>query len=424
MRRKAIFCFALLAIFVLLTIAEAKACIIPPLNNNAKQQGDLIAKNAQGEILGIFDHRLTDVKIIISTLYARVTVTEIFTNNYQEKISASYSFPLPENAIIESKFVMAGEQSTGGHLSLDKESERVLERIDDPQEVADWLNQNRPNQFTQHIPEIAPGEQVLVTISYRDTAFKNTPIIYPTAYSPEGGEEEFSTAGVLRIINPYLLLIGITLFCMFLYLVGTIIRRFIVYYQARNHSRYFVSRITKVLRLNHWPEAINLSRHYTQSPVAKIMTEVFKTLEANAHDTTTLPELCGSARSRAIAKSDAELKRGLRRLKTTGWLALMLGFLGTIISLLEIFQDAVYAEASGLSAVAGGLSESFTIALFGLLIALPAIWAHKYFSSKATIIGLETDKSSWELLDCLLKKRSQESVINQLQSTIYSDCYS
>ncbi len=424
MRRKAIFCFALLSIFVLIIFAEAKALIPPSHKNNARQQGGLAARDANRISLGACEHQLTDVKIINSNLFARVMITEIFRNNYKEKISASYSLPLPENAAVESIRVIGGEQSMASDFYLNKETEKYSEYIDDPQHVASRLNEDRPNQFTQSIHDIAPGEEVEVIITYRDKVFEHTPIIYPTTYSAEGGEESFCTAGVLRKMNPYPLLISCALFFMFLYLLSVIIERFITYASARNQSRHFVSRVGELLRLNQWHEAINLSRHYTQSPVANILTEIFKTIEANPHSDKTLPELCGSVRSRAIAKSDAQLRKGLRTLKMTGWLALMLGCLGTIINLLDIFQGAMYAEGSGISAVAGGISESFMIALFGLIIALPAIWAQKYFTSKATKIGLETDKSSWELLDCLLKKRRQENVINQMQSTIYSDCYS
>jgi biopolymer transport protein ExbB len=424
MRRKAIFCLALLSLFVLLTIAEAKALTPPSLKNNARQQGGLAARDANRTSLGACEHHLTNVKIINSNLFSRVMITEIFRNNYQEKISATYSLPLPETAVIESILVDVDGHTLRSDFYVNKETEQFSESIDDTQEIANRLNENRPNQFTQSIPDLAPGEVVEVIITYRDKVYESPQVVKTTSFSAEAGEEDFSSAGVLRRVNQYIILISCTLFLMFLYLLSAIIERFITYASARNQSRHFVSRVGELLRLNQWPEAINLSRHYTQSPVAKIMTEVFKTLEANPHDATTLPELCGSARSRAIAKSDAELKRGLRSLKTTGWLALMLGFLGTIIGLLEVFQGALYAEGSGISAVAGGISESCVLALSGLIIAVPAIWAHKYFSSKATKIGLEVDISSWELLDCLLKKRRQANVINQLQSTIYSDCYS
>jgi biopolymer transport protein ExbB/TolQ len=424
MRRKTIPCFILLSLFVLLTIAEATACVVSPLKNNARQQGGLAARDTNGVSLGSCEHQLTHVKIINSNLFSRIMITEIFKNILKEKISASYSLPLPEDAAIESILVYAGEQIIKSDFYVNKETEQFSEYIDDSQEIASRLNENRPNQFTQSIPHIAPGEEIELVIIYRDKAYESPQVFHTTAFRAEAGEEDINLAGVYRKMNPYILLIGLTLFCMSIYLLGAIIRRFIIYYSAGSQSRYFVSRITQVLRLNRWQEAINISQFYTQSPVAKIMTEVFHTLEANPHANETLPELCGSARSRAITKSDAELRKGLRNLKTAGWLAIMLGFLGTVISLLDLFQGAIYAEAVGLSAVAGGISDSFMIALFGLMIAVPAIWAHKYFSTKATKIGLEADKSSWELLDCLLKKRCQENALNQMQSTIYSDCYS
>jgi biopolymer transport protein ExbB/TolQ len=420
MRRKAMFCFMLVAILVLIILSEAKACISLPINN-ARQQGELRARTVNGNNLGNCTHQLTEIIISDSNLYSRFDITEVFRNDYKEKISALYSLPLPKNAAVEAISVYTSEKIIASNLLSNHENELYAPSINDSQEVANRLNLYRPNKFTQYIPNLAPGEEVTIVITYFEKAAENTQLS-PARIDTSGGEEEFSGLCVYHIINPYIITIGWSLFFMFLFVLSVIIERSITYALAGIQSRYFMSRAGQFLSLNRLPEAIAVSRSYSKSPVANILTDVFKAIGASPQNDQIIPELCGSARSRAIAGSDAKLRQGLRSLKTTGWLALMLGCLGTIINLLDVCRGAMVAEGAGLSAVAGGIADSFTIAMFGLLIFMPALWAAKFFSFKARKIGLETDKASWDLLDSLLKRRHAERVTRQMYTAIWTDC--
>ncbi len=66
---------------------------------------------------------------------------------------------------------------------------------------------------------------------------------------------------------------------------------------------------------------------------------------------------------------------------------------------------SAWALAAGIGAVAGGISEALIETAFGLLVAIPAVWAFNYFVNKVEAFTIEMDNSSSELIDYFLKKR-------------------
>jgi biopolymer transport protein ExbB/TolQ len=420
MRCKALCCFVLLSSFVLIILAEAKGCPVP-LCNNSRQRGELMSRRGNGAGFEAFEHQLTHVRMIDYASFHRVFVTEIFKSNFRETIHGHYSIQLPQDASINNIDMRIGERRievlynqfspAPDYIGI------IYNHIEDSAEIARLMDKDYPSTFAQPIPHIQPGEEVEISINYFEKVYAGDPIPYPV-----GGEEEFCETGILRKLDYRTTAVGIILMLIALYGLSLIIERLLTFRAAASQSRLFAARVNPILRFNRLSKAVKISGFYPKSPLANIMREVFKTVKDHPQNEHRLSELCGSARSRAIALSDAELRRGLRSLKTAGWLALMAGCLGTIFKLVEVFHSATVVEGLGLSAIAGGIADSFAIALWGLLIFVPAMWGYKYLCSKAAKIGVVNDKASWELLDLLLKRGLQERAARQLPVAIWSDC--
>ena len=62
------------------------------------------------------------------------------------------------------------------------------------------------------------------------------------------------------------------------------------------------------------------------------------------------------------------------------------------------------AKTTGLSAVAGGISEALIATALGLFVAIPAIWVFNYFNGRMEAFSVEMDNSSSELVDYFLKR--------------------
>ncbi|HEU4712600.1 MAG TPA: VIT and VWA domain-containing protein [Pyrinomonadaceae bacterium] len=131
--------------------------------------GSLMALDASGKPKSLCPLKHTDVKAEISGFLSRVTVTQQFENNFNEKIEAVYTFPLPQNAAVDDMTMIVGERTVRGKILEREEAQAVYEGAKARGQVASLLDQERPNIFTQSVANILPGEQVKITISYVET---------------------------------------------------------------------------------------------------------------------------------------------------------------------------------------------------------------------------------------------------------------
>jgi biopolymer transport protein ExbB/biopolymer transport protein TolQ len=100
------------------------------------------------------------------------------------------------------------------------------------------------------------------------------------------------------------------------------------------------------------------------------------------------------------------MKRGLSGLATVGSTAPFVGLFGTVVGIINAFKGIEAEKASGLSAVAGGISEALVATALGLLVAIPAVWAFNYFTNKVEAFDVEMENSSMELINYFLTRRS------------------
>jgi biopolymer transport protein ExbB/biopolymer transport protein TolQ len=64
--------------------------------------------------------------------------------------------------------------------------------------------------------------------------------------------------------------------------------------------------------------------------------------------------------------------------------------------------------SGGLAAIGGGISEALVTTAFGLIVAIPAVWAYNYFSTKIDNLTAEMTYVSKEMIDYLIKGVSGE----------------
>jgi Ca-activated chloride channel homolog len=128
---------------------------------------------SQGEMLVLQDGiklalplKHTDVIGRIDGYLARVTVTQKFVNSSDTTIEAVYTFPLPENAAVDSMIMSIGDRRIKGIIKERGEARAIYEQARRDGKTASLLEQERPNIFTQSVANILKNDTVLVTISY------------------------------------------------------------------------------------------------------------------------------------------------------------------------------------------------------------------------------------------------------------------
>jgi biopolymer transport protein ExbB len=203
-------------------------------------------------------------------------------------------------------------------------------------------------------------------------------------------------------------IVVIILFIMSGWSIGVMIDRWMAYSAARKQSRAFAPAVAGALREGKIDEAIRVAERNKKSHLAKVVTAGL--LEFRAHtDSTEIPGELVEASKRALERTEAivhaELKRGLSGLATIGSTAPFIGLFGTVVGILHAFQDISTNKATGLGAVAGGISEALVTTAIGLFVAIPAVMMFNYLTSRVEAFDVEMDNSSSELIDYFLKRK-------------------
>jgi biopolymer transport protein ExbB/biopolymer transport protein TolQ len=72
------------------------------------------------------------------------------------------------------------------------------------------------------------------------------------------------------------------------------------------------------------------------------------------------------------------------------------------------FTGMAASGSGGLAAIGGGIAEALITTAFGLLVAIPAVWAYNYFTTKIDNLVAEMTYVSKEMIDYLIKGVSGE----------------
>ncbi|MCP5118648.1 MAG: flagellar motor protein MotA, partial [bacterium] len=206
-------------------------------------------------------------------------------------------------------------------------------------------------------------------------------------------------------------LVVVLLFLMSAYSIGILIDRFLAYTAARKQSRQFAPAVAGALREGKLDEAIKIADRYKKSHLAKVVVaglQEFKAHQSGADVPGEEIEASRRALDRAEAITHAELKRGVSALASIAASAPFVGLFGTVVGIINAFQGISTEKSTGLGAVAGGISEALVATAIGLFVAIPAVWAFNYFSTRLEGFDVEMGNSSSELIDYFLK-RSQRA---------------
>jgi biopolymer transport protein ExbB len=97
----------------------------------------------------------------------------------------------------------------------------------------------------------------------------------------------------------------------------------------------------------------------------------------------------------------AGLESGLVWLATVSNVAPLLGFLGTVIGMIQAFQAIEAAGEVEATLVAGGIKVALITTATGLAIAIPINIAHNYFVTRVDRLVLDMEESAQKMVDAL-----------------------
>ncbi|MDG1767179.1 MAG: MotA/TolQ/ExbB proton channel family protein [Flavobacteriales bacterium] len=174
------------------------------------------------------------------------------------------------------------------------------------------------------------------------------------------------------------------------------IERIIYLNMATTNTSKLLASIENALQSGGVAAAKDVCRN-TSGPVASIFYQGLDRSGGSTQDVAKAIEDNGSVEM-------AKLERGLSWISLFIALAPMLGFMGTVIGMIGVFDKIAEANTINASIVAGGIKVALITTVSGLVVAIILQVFYNYILSKIDSIVLDMEESSMDLIDLLYKR--------------------
>lgn len=178
--------------------------------------------------------------------------------------------------------------------------------------------------------------------------------------------------------------------------------------------------------------SISLERYWTLNPTKlapkTLLAQVWSWVKNNQLDATKLRELkqssplgqilaaglSNSKHGRDVMKESIEeaanqvihdLERYIGTLSVIANIAPLMGLLGTVLGMIQVFNAIMLQGTGNTGVLAGGISVALYTTVAGLVVAIPATIAHKYFQRRVDAIVVTFEEEAVKLVDALHSDR-------------------
>lgn len=195
---------------------------------------------------------------------------------------------------------------------------------------------------------------------------------------------------------------------MSIYSLWVMVERYITFTQAKNQSLKLIGALSNVLTRSAYQEAIDVTKKYKNSHLAKVIAAGLLEFEATRRDKRTIdPEISIEAARQGMDRTAmitvAEFKENLGVLATVGATAPFVGLFGTVVGIIRAFEGMA-KSGGGIASVSAGIAEALITTAGGLLVAIPAVWAYNYFQNRVDRFTVEMSNSGSEMSIYFLKE--------------------
>ncbi|MDD3153791.1 MAG: MotA/TolQ/ExbB proton channel family protein [Victivallaceae bacterium] len=169
-------------------------------------------------------------------------------------------------------------------------------------------------------------------------------------------------------------------------------RKTFQFHREEVNVRELMKGLVNVLKRDGFVEAISLCDN-TPGPAARVLTAAIMAYEQGDEDVQ-------HAIDDSCLEEMPKLEAGLNFLGTIGFVAPLLGLLGTVLGMMKAFQTihdiaSVYLSAEQL---AGSINMALITTAAGLAVAIPCYVAYNYLVERVNSISLDMEKAASEIL--------------------------
>ena len=101
----------------------------------------------------------------------------------------------------------------------------------------------------------------------------------------------------------------------------------------------------------------------------------------------------------------ADLERYLNTLGTIAAISPLLGLLGTVFGMIDIFTVIIDAGVGNPGVLAGGISEALVTTAAGLTVAIPSLMFHRHFNDLVSRYALAMEEEALNLVEVIKGER-------------------
>lgn len=175
--------------------------------------------------------------------------------------------------------------------------------------------------------------------------------------------------------------------------VYVFIERFMAVQRALKGKKDFMQKINDFVTKGNLSEAKQLCQS-SENPIARMVEKGISRVGKPMKDITTSIENIGKLE---ISK----LERRLSMLATISGVAPMLGFLGTVLGMVKVFQNMSKEKTFEIASLSGGIMEAMITTVGGLIVGIVAYVAYNYLVSKVEKVIHNMEGASIEFIDIL-----------------------
>ena len=164
--------------------------------------------------------------------------------------------------------------------------------------------------------------------------------------------------------------------------------------RANRQDKSFMDRIKDFIHRGDVDQALKLCQD-TDTPYSRMIEKGVTRIGRPMNDVLVSIENVGNME---IAK----LEKGFNWLATTAAGAPMIGFLGTVIGMVQaFFQLASAGNNSNVSILAGGIYQALVTTVAGLIVGIVALFAYNYLTSRVNKVMNKLEGKTMEFMDLL-----------------------
>lgn len=184
-------------------------------------------------------------------------------------------------------------------------------------------------------------------------------------------------------------LLVLSIVCIYIF-----IERVMVIRRASQEDSTFMKRIKDYIHEGEIESAINLCKK-NNSPYARLIGKGISRIGRPMNDVLVAIENTGNLEI-------SNLGKGLSWLATTASGAPMLGFLGTVMGMVEAFYNLASAGTSAnIDVLAGGIYEALVTTVAGLIVGIIAMFAYNYLVARINNVMNLLEAKTMEFMDLL-----------------------